>query len=390
MSFLQSLIQRVVILTVTLCAASVGAIDFNIPLPKPSLPAIPTPAFLSKPGKKVSDEELKEIEAAHVKRDETRPIADERRETRYSADNSASTETTRAGSAYNPATSASTQTSESNEIDLSPTFAALLPYSMTLGRVVCESNFPFDSVQGLQAEIVQLQIDLVNYLGIPEAREKIVLCLFKDETSYRDFIKTVFPGAPQDRPALYVRQGENPGVLMVQKDDKMIVNIRHEMTHAYLNSTLRHVPIWLDEGLAKYFETPPGERGFRNPYLKIAEENISGFFSSPPSLARLEKLTRVDEMRAKEYRESWSWVHFLIHYSRDTHYLLVRYLATLRKERQAGISTEEAYKAQKKAPMKRLLDENIEGYNEKYVEHFKNWDKRRDSYENARVERGTR
>ena len=79
MSFLQSLIQRVVILTVTLCAASVGAIDFNIPLPKPSLPAIPTPAFLSKPGKKVSDEELKEIEAAHVKRDETRPIADERR-----------------------------------------------------------------------------------------------------------------------------------------------------------------------------------------------------------------------------------------------------------------------------------------------------------------------
>lgn len=388
MSFLPSLIQRVVILVVTLGAASVGAIDFSIPLPKPSLPAIPTPAFLSKPGKKISDEELQEIEAAHEKRDETRPIAGDRRASQSVADDSAQTATSRAGSVYNSA--AATQGAETNDIDLSPTFAALLPYSMALGRVVCESNFSFDSVQGLQAEIVQLQIDLVNYLGIPETREKIVLCLFKDETSYRAFIKTVFPGAPQDRPALYVRQGENPGVLMVQKDEKMIVNIRHEMTHAYLNSTLRHVPIWLDEGLAKYFETPPGERGFRNPYLKIAEENMSGFFSSPPSLARLEKLTRVDEMRAREYRESWSWVHFLIHYSRDTHYLLVRYLSTLRKERQAGISTEEAYKAQKKAPMKKLLDENIEGYNKKYVEHFKNWDKRRDSYENARVERGTR
>ncbi len=387
MSFLPSLIRRGVILVATLCATTVGAIDFSIPLPKPSLPAIPTPAFLSKPGKKISEEELQEIEKAHETRDETRPIAYEKRPSR-AADARSASAPPRAGSAYNPTTA--TQVPATDEIDLSPTFSSLLPYSMALGHVVCESNFPFDSVQGLQAEIVQLQIDLVNYLGIPETREKIVLCLFKDGTSYRAFVKTVFPGAPQDRPALYVRQGENPGVLMVQKDEKMIVNIRHEMTHAYLNSTLRHVPIWLDEGLAKYFETPPGERGFRNPYLKVAEENISGFFSSPPSLARLEKLTRVDEMHAREYRESWSWVHFLIHYSRDTHYLLVRYLATLRKERQAGISTEEAYKAQKKTPMKRLLDENLEGYNKKYVEHFKNWDKRRDSYENARIERGTR
>ena len=90
------------------------------------------------------------------------------------------------------------------------------------------------------------------------------------------------------------------------------------------------------------------------------------------------------------YENGFTVDDILIYKYNDTHYLLVRYLSTLRKERQAEISTEEAYKAQKKAPMKRLLDENIEGYNKKYVEHFKNWDKRRDSYENARVERGTR
>ena len=39
------------------------------------------------------------------------------------------------------------------------------------------------------------------------------------------------------------------------------------MTHAILNASLRYVPIWLDEGLAKYFETPRGDRATQNPFL---------------------------------------------------------------------------------------------------------------------------
>ncbi len=266
-----------------------------------------------------------------------------------------------------------------------PRFSSRLPHCVVLGKVVCESNFPLDSVDGLQAEIVQLQRDLVEYLGVPEATETISLCLFRDVGSYLDFVGTEFPQAPLDRPALYVK-ASGPGVLMIPRDDRMLVNIRHEMTHAYLNAALRHVPIWLDEGLAKYFETPPGDRGFENPFLQVAEKNANGFFSSPPSLERLEKLTRVDQMRSREYRESWSWVHFMIHYSNDTHRALGVYLRSLRPELQAGISQKEAFKLQKKAPMKRLLDKHIPGYEKKYVEHFRAWDERKAAYENARAE----
>ncbi len=268
-------------------------------------------------------------------------------------------------------------------IDLSPQFSDRLPYSMALGRVVCESNFPPESVAGLDAEIIQLQKDLVGFLGVPEANEKIELCLFKDMASYREFIAATFPGAPTNRPALYVKD-KGPGVLMVPKDPNLIVNIRHEMTHAYLNASLKNVPIWIDEGLAKYFEVPPGERGFRNPYLEKTESDAASLFASPPSLARLEKLRTVDQMKTREYRESWSWVHYMLHYSPRTHRLLAIYLQTLRPENQRGISMKDSFELQKKTPLKQSLEKFEPKYKREYVEHFKNWDRRRADYENGR------
>lgn len=269
-------------------------------------------------------------------------------------------------------------------IDLSPSFSKFLPYSVALGRVVCESNFPLEETAGLQTEIVRLQNDLVGHLLVPESREKISLCLFRDKTSYIAFICEYFPGAPTDRPALYVKEPGKPGVLMVRRDEKMMLNVRHEMVHAYLNAALRNVPIWIDEGLAKYFETPPGERGFRNPFLEKVESDAMSFFASPPSLRRLEKLTRVDQMGIREYRESWAWTHFLMHYSSDTQRVLALYLSSLRPEAQAGISSEEAARRQKETPMKRLLERYVPDYKDKYVEHFRGWTKRRDAYENGR------
>ena len=270
-------------------------------------------------------------------------------------------------------------------LDLSPQFSHRLPYSTTLGRVVCEADFPLDSVVDLQAEIVQLQKDLVDFLAVPEAREKIELCLFKDMNSYREFIAEIFPGAPTDRPALYVKD-KDVGVLMVPNDPRMVLNVRHEMTHAYLNASLQNVPIWIDEGLAKYFEIPPGERGFRNPYLEDMERNVSGLFSSPPSLSRLEKLTTVGQMKSREYRESWSWVHYMMHYSPRTQRVLSNYLRSLRREAQRGISPRDAANLQKQSPLKRALEEFEPNYKREYVEHFKNWERLEADYESRRAD----
>ena len=45
-------------------------------------------------------------------------------------------------------------------------------------------------------------------------------------------------------------------------------DLRHEMTHAYLHAVVPNVPLWLDEGLAKYFELPRQQHGLNQPYVR--------------------------------------------------------------------------------------------------------------------------
>ncbi len=260
----------------------------------------------------------------------------------------------------------------SKPIDLTPnpTYAKHLKYADVCGVVVVQSNFPLTEIKVLLHEIELLQRDLNQYMAVPAPKEKIELCLFKDETSYIRFLKDVLPKAPLDRRALYVKDGGKPGVLLVQRTKDFEIDLRHEMTHAIIHASIANVPIWLDEGLAKYFEPVPEERSAKNPYLKTVRWNAK--FGAVPSLARLEKLEDIGEMGSREYRDSWSWVHFLIHHSPQSHRLLAGYLQLL------ATLPEEPENAKKKdkvvIPQLALyLGDVVKSPKEKYLEHFRTW-----------------
>ena len=84
-------------------------------------------------------------------------------------------------------------------------------------------------------------------------------------------------------------------------------DLRHELTHALLRGVLKEVPLWLDEGLAGYFELAPGTNAVNPRHLELLRR---GPFQ--PDLARLEKLDKVAQMEQPEYRESWAWVHLML------------------------------------------------------------------------------
>ena len=213
------------------------------------------------------------------------------------------------------------------QIDLSPSYQSRLQYVQTCGMVVVQANFPLTEIASILDEINALQHDITRYTGIPAAKEKIELCLFRDESSYLDFLREFFPRAPRDRRALYVKLDDMPGTLMVQKSKEFEVDLRHEMTHAIIHASIAVVPIWLDEGLAKYFEVPPQDRANGHPYQTYIRFNAR--LGNIPSLDRLSKLATIDDMGIKEYREAWAWTHFLIHHSPETHRLLAAYLQML-------------------------------------------------------------
>ncbi|MDR2439741.1 MAG: hypothetical protein LBE12_10290 [Planctomycetaceae bacterium] len=256
-------------------------------------------------------------------------------------------------------------------IDLTPSYTTRLKYSEVYGVVVVQSNFPLFEIKSILDEIKQLQIDLNLYMGIPAPKEKIELCLFRDEKTYLKFLQEVFPKAPRDRRALYIKIDDKPGTLLVQKTDEFEIDLRHEMTHAIIHTSIATVPIWLDEGLAKYFEVPIKDRAEKNPYMKQIRWNTK--FGAVPSLHRLEKLEHIGQMGDREYRDSWAWVHFLIHYSPQSHRLLAGYiqlLSTLPAE------PTENTKNHNPVPIPSIslyLDEVVKGSREKYREHFQNY-----------------
>ena len=61
-----------------------------------------------------------------------------------------------------------------------------------------------------------------------------------------------------DRLNVYAWWGDNVG------DD-----LRHEVTHGYLHSTLQEIPLWLDEGIAEYFEVPRGDGGVNRAHVEL-------------------------------------------------------------------------------------------------------------------------
>jgi len=218
-------------------------------------------------------------------------------------------------------------TVEEPPLDLTPSFTSRLPHTRTCGVVVVQANFPLTEITAILAEIEQLQHDLTYYIGVPAPREKIELCLFRDEASYHSFLREFFPRAPRDRRALFIKLDGKPGVLLVQKSKDFEIDLRHEMTHAILHASIPRVPIWLDEGLAKYFEVPKHERATKHPYMSSVRGNAR--IGMVPSLDRLTRMEGIDDMQAREYRESWAWVHFMIHRSPETQQLLAAYLQML-------------------------------------------------------------
>ena len=134
-----------------------------------------------------------------------------------------------------------------------------------VGPFVCRADFPLQGMEGLLADLDELQGDLSESLGIPPAQERIEIYLFGDESSYHRYLKTYFPQLPYRR-ALFAKLG-GPGMVFAYRGKEFETGLRHECTHALLHAALPSVPLWLDEGLAEYFQEPRAKRAYDSRHL---------------------------------------------------------------------------------------------------------------------------
>jgi hypothetical protein len=201
-----------------------------------------------------------------------------------------------------------------------------------VGPVVVRSMFSLKQYEPLLAEVLNVRRDLTRHLGVAAVDAPIEIYLLSDQVAFRRYLKRHFPDVPYRR-ALFIKARARTVVLAYRHKD-LAIDLRHESTHAFLHAALPMVPLWLDEGLAEYFEVPPAERASGNPHL--AEMRWTARFGMSPGLERLEVLTDLKQMGPREYRESWAWVHFCMHGPKSAHDVLVSFLADISRSTPPG------------------------------------------------------
>ncbi|MFO0929823.1 MAG: DUF1570 domain-containing protein [Gemmataceae bacterium] len=230
------------------------------------------------------------------------------------------------------------------KIDRPPTAVtgSALPgqYTLRIAPYVFLSDFKITQDQPLFQELALLRDQVHKELLLPPGTATVQVYLFEDRERYERYMKDRYPDLPSRR-AFFVAQPRSIGgaedlLVYTYWGKRIRQDLRHELTHALLHSVIRDVPLWLDEGLAEYFELPPEQRGTNDAHVETLHRGLASG-STRLNLARLESLKQVDDMSPAEYREAWAWVHLMLHSPRpEAKTVLLSYLQQLRGSRPPG------------------------------------------------------
>lgn len=228
------------------------------------------------------------------------------------------------------------------------------PDERQTGPLLCHADFALAPHQPLLDELSLLQADLADTLGASEPREQVHLFLFETKSAYQGYLAQYFPRVPYRR-ALYIK-ARGPGMVFAYQGQDFEIDVRHECTHALLHAWLPSVPLWLDEGLAEYYEAPREQRAADNSHQAVVRTMIR--VGQLPRLEELESIGDLEKMGRDEYRDAWAWVHFSLHGPPEAREELLRYLTDLEAGADAG-------------PLSSRLRRRLPDLTRRLAEHFR-------------------
>jgi hypothetical protein len=211
-----------------------------------------------------------------------------------------------------------------------------LPTKHTLksDQLLVVSDFKLPKDHALIKDLMTLRKQVSETLDLPLGSREVMVYLFSNELEYNQYLQATFPGYPPRR-AYFIQTPGKELAVYTWWGEKIQEDLRHEFTHGLLHASLEGVPLWLDEGLAEYFEVAGPTPG------QVNVEHAQGLATAlqngwRPDLDRLESLEKVEDMHRPDYREAWAWVHYMLHGSEDTRQVLLEYLQDLRTTAHPG------------------------------------------------------
>ncbi len=182
-------------------------------------------------------------------------------------------------------------------------------HEVRTGKLVIKSDFDLPEEDPRVTELHDLRREVRDVLQLPEQRRPVVVYLFQDEQRYTRYMRATHPNLPSRR-AFFIGTSSQLSVYAYW-GEQVREDLRHEYTHGLLHASLDHVPLWLDEGLAEFFEVQ------RESPNRINQEHAAGLAEMlvhgwQPNLRRMEQLDDVSQMQRADYQEAWAWTHFLL------------------------------------------------------------------------------
>jgi hypothetical protein len=220
-----------------------------------------------------------------------------------------------------------------------PLVAAPSKYPYRVSQFAFLTDFELKPEPPLFGELRDLPEQVYKELQLPAANVVIQVYVFEDRDKYQRFMQSRYPDLPKRR-AFFVAQPRSVGggedlLVYTFWGERIHQDLRHELTHALLHSVLKDVPLWLDEGLAEFFELPPDSHGLNPGHVEQLRRDGGDAFKA--SLTHLEVLTQVQEMTPAEYREAWAWVHLMLRGKPEAKAVLTAYLQQLRTNPNPGL-----------------------------------------------------
>ena len=219
------------------------------------------------------------------------------------------------------------------------------------GPFACWAEFDLTPADETLKELSRISEVLKERLDLPGSQEWIELYVFADEVQWRAFLEREYPNIPYRR-ALFLKKQNQHVQFFLYFSESFVRDLRRGGMHAFLRAVFPEVPIWLDEGLAEYFEvgvsdpekphrlfsdglfhrteTIPKEVRASEWFPPIRERAERGEL---PPLSELESLRDMSEMTAERYAESWAWVTFLLHGPEPVRKILPAYISELHKRK---------------------------------------------------------
>jgi len=200
-------------------------------------------------------------------------------------------------------------------------------HSIQLEQLLVLSDFKLPRHHPLVEDLRRTRESVSTTLELPPQRDEVVVYLFSGQQEYQGYLETTFPSLPARR-AYFVGTPRELSVYTYW-GDRIQEDLRHEYTHGILHSSLGSVPLWLDEGLAEYFEVGGPTPGIINSdhATQLTAAMHNGW---KPDIDRLESIADFSQMQKIDYQEAWVWVHFLLHSGDESRAVLIDHLQQLR------------------------------------------------------------